>query len=404
MVRSVGLIIAVIAVGGFLVYILFNWLVGRSEIGAERYTPPNRKGGNSDEELETKRLDIGLATGLLTLIVIGIALPLYWLGEPGRQEGRVNFDDRSAAEEGRHIYEEACATCHGTVNGSGGSIGHTLLDNNSIYIASVDWQVPSLSAVLYRFSESEVRYVLDYGRPNTPMAAWGAPGGGPFTTQQIDNILAYLEEEQILPNELRNRVGAGLINTAREKALTENPSLADDRDALEDATMQIMTEAADNQVLYGELLFNNVGDSGVYGCARCHTPGWSYDADEYVDLTGGLIGPEISGGGAFGPSLRNGSTIRQFDTATEQESFVSSGSVNGIRYGNFGQGDGGGQMPSFGVCVGDRDAGDRDRIKRQGFCLEHNSGLLTPEQLSAIVAYERSSILNPPIGGFGEGS
>lgn len=396
MVRSVGLIIAIIAVGGFIVYLFFNWVAGRNEIGAELHTPPNRNAGIPDEKLETKRLDMGLATGLLTLIVIGIALPLYWLGEPGRQEGRITLDDENAAETGRHLYEERCASCHGTVSGAGGNIAHVLLDNDSTYLTTVDWKVPSLSTVLYRFSESEVRYVLDFGRPNTPMAAWGAPGGGPFTTQQVDNILAYLAEEQIMPAELRDRVDTGIISTAREMALKEKPNLAEDRDALEQETMRIVQEAETNEVLYGELLFNNVGDSGVYGCARCHTPGWSYDANDFVETTGGLIGPEISGGGAFGPSLRNGSTTRQFDTAIEQEAFVFSGSENGVRYGNFGQGDGGGQMPSFGICVGDRDAGDRDRIKRHEFCLQRNSGLLTQEQLSAIVAYERSEALNPP--------
>ena len=100
--------------------------------------------------------------------------------------------------------------------------------------------------------------------------------------------------------------------------------------------------------------------------------------------------PEIAGGGAFGPPLNNGGTTRQFDTAAEHEEFIKTGSQNGIKYGNFGQGDGGGQMPSFGVCVADRDAGDLEYIRRIEFCLTHGvEGLLTPEQIAAIVAYER---------------
>lgn len=392
MVRNVGLVIAAIAIGGFVIYWLFNWLAGRKEIGAELHTPPNRRTGDSDEKLETRRLDVGLATGLFSLIIIGIALPLYWLGEPGRQEGRIVRDDSHAVEQGRHLYEERCASCHGTVNGPGGQVNHVLLDNNSTYLANVSWQVPSLSAVLYRFSESEVRYVLDYGRPNTPMAAWGGPGGGPFTTQQVDDILAYIESEQILPAELRDRVSTGIIATARQKVLKENPELSEDIDAIERATTEMVEQAATNQVLMGELLFNNVGDGGVFGCARCHTPGWSYKADSLVESTGGLIGPEIVGGGAFGPSLRNGAVTRQFDTALEQAIFVGAGSENGVKYGNFGQGDGGGQMPSFGKCVGDRDAGDRDRIKRHNFCLSHNAGILTQEQLNAVVADRKSVV------------
>ena len=47
-------------------------------------------------------------------------------------------------------------------------------------------------------------------------------------------------------------------------------------------------------------------------------------------------------------------------------------------------------MPSFGVCVADRDAGDLEYISRIEFCLAHgDEGMLTPEQIAAIVAYER---------------
>ncbi len=394
MVRNIGLVIAVIAIGGFILYWIFNWFVGRREIGSEIYTAPNRKSGTSDEEMETRRLDLGLSAGLMSLLVIGIALPLYWLGEPGRQEGRVEHDDHQAVDEGKHLYEERCASCHGTVKGSGGSVSHVLLDNNNAYISTVSWRAPSLSAVFYRFSEDEVRYVLDYGRPNTPMAAWGAPGGGPFTTQQIESILAYLEDEQILTAALRDRVDTGIINTAREKVLAENPELVNDLPALEQAVADLLELAAQDQILYGELIFNNVGDSGAFGCARCHTPGWSYDADEYLEEAAGLINAEVPGGGGFGPNLRDDATLRQFDTAVEHQDFVFSGSQNGVRYGNYGQGDGGGQMPSFGMCVGDRDAADRDRIKRHEFCLIHNSGILDSEQLAAVVAYERSERLN----------
>ncbi len=394
MVRNIGLVIAIVVIGGFILYWIFNWFAGRREIGSELHTAPNRKQGTSDEEMETRRLDLGLSAGLMSLLVIGIALPLYWLGEPGRQEGRVAHDDHQAVDEGEHLYEERCASCHGTVRGSGGAVSHVLLDNNNTYISTVDWRAPSLSTVLYRFSEEEVRYVLNYGRTNTPMAAWGAPGGGPFTTQEIDSILAYLEDEQIMPAELKGRVDMGIINTAREKVLAENPELSNDLSALEQAVADLLELAGQDQILYGELIFNNVGDSGAFGCARCHTPGWSYDADEYLEETAGLINAEVPAGGAFGPNLRDGATLRQFDTAVEHENFVFSGSQNGVRYGNYGQGDGGGQMPSFGFCAGDRDAGERDRIKRHNFCLIHNSGILTPEQLAAVVAYERSTRLN----------
>ena len=45
---------------------------------------------------------------------------------------------------------------------------------------------PALNTVLYRFSEDEVRYILAYGRPFSPMSPWGIAGGGPMNDQQID--------------------------------------------------------------------------------------------------------------------------------------------------------------------------------------------------------------------------
>ena len=51
-----------------------------------------------------------------------------------------------------------------------------------------------------------MRYVLNYGRPGTPMAAWGGPGGGPLTTQQIDNLIDYMWSIQLTPEEMRDQV------------------------------------------------------------------------------------------------------------------------------------------------------------------------------------------------------
>ena len=51
----------------------------------------------------------------------------------------------------------------------------------------------------------------------------------------------------------------------------------------------------------------------------------------------------------MGPNLTNGSTVRQFPSDADQVDFVSSGSVNGKRYGQ--QGQGSGRMPGFGQLL-----------------------------------------------------
>jgi mono/diheme cytochrome c family protein len=401
--RTVGVIIAAVAIGGFLVYWLFNWFQGRAETGSEVELAPNRKEYLDDDTLETKKLDLSLAAGLATLAVVAVALPLYWLGEPGRQEGAVDFGDDQAVSRGATIFEESCAQCHGTVDGPGGVVDWVLLDDNGLFLDQVEWKAPSLGAVLYRFSEREVRYVLDYGRPNTPMPAWGAPGGGVLTTQQVDEVLAYLQSEQIEPDELTPRVVAGLDEAAFDQVLKDDEALltawvevqeTDDleaintlREEIQAQAVELLAAAEEDPELMGELLFINPADSGAYNCARCHTAGWSFDADE-VSVTNPLIPPTTPGGGGFAPNLTNGASVRQFETSDAQVSFVIDGSQNGVKYGNSGQGDGGGQMPGFGACHGDRDAGERDRIARAEFCNDRN-GTLTLEQIEAIVAYER---------------
>lgn len=412
--RNIGIVIAALAIGGFLVYWFFNWLQGREETGAELELAANRKPYMSDDELETKKLDLSLAAGLACLAIIGVALPLYWLGEPGRQEGREELNDVTFVNRGEELYAANCAQCHGTVDGPGGVVDFVLVDDNGIFVENVQWKAPSMATVLYRFSKEEVEYVLNFGRQNSPMPAWGAPGGGPLTSQQVEEVIDYMASEQIPLDEVRERVEAGLDPTARTLVLRDDPTLEGDEDAIDAAVEELLAEAETDPAVLGRLLFNNEADAGVYGCARCHTAGWSYDASE-IAKTNPLVPEEVPGGGGFGPSLVGGATLRQFDDAEEQISFVEVGVIEGQAYGNFGQGDGGGQMPAFGLCVGDRISDERDSIVRNDFCeavlieadradlteeefaalveetlAEHGgSGILTTEQIAAIVAYER---------------
>ncbi len=432
--RNLGMAIAVVAIVGFAIYLIYNVLwAGRGEKGSEVELAPNRKPYLSDEELETSKLDLALVSGLVTLVIIGVALPLYWLGEPGRQQGYLEYSRDQFTSRGAGLFEESCSSCHGG-GGLGGNTDHTVADDNGNFVAAIKWEVPALTTTLYRFSEEEVRHILNYGRPPTPMQAWGAPGGGPMTTQQVEELIQYIQSIQLSPDELEGEVLAGLIAQVRDDVLAANTSLSEQLDeanaavanaggddaAAEAASRQLATvEATITEVSEqyirdlasadrGELLFNN----GVYGCARCHTPrdSWQFTGPEeergagpvvlargsdaeaaMVAQLGNLIPADIPGGGGFGPNLTNGATLRQFDSADGHVGFVTIGSQEGVGYGNFGQGDGGGQMPAFGVCVGDRDSSDRSPIF--GFCtLEDGSsrpGTLTAAQIADIVAYER---------------
>ena len=376
--KSVGYLVAVVIIGGFLVYALVNVRRGRAEIGAELELAANRKPYVDDEQLEGRVLDRALTWGLILLGVIALTLPLYWLNEPGRQEGAVQDFNRKFTDRGSELFATTqdgglnCAGCHGP-EGVGGVANQTLTDPNGNFVEQVQWQAPALNTVLWRFSEDEVRYILVYGRPFSPMPAWGIDGGGPLNEQQIQNLIDYMWTIQLSPEEMQAEVQGELDRLTEEEGLNQD----DPREL-------------------GEALFNLGFDSGfaggAYSCGRCHTQGWSYGDEQVAD------GTIPAGSGAFGPNLTNGDTERQFPTNTEPAEgesqyqdmidFITIGSENGKQYGLHGQGSG--RMPGFGVSPNAVE--DVQRLRADLAGMSEDNGMFTPEQIEAIVIYEREVI------------
>jgi mono/diheme cytochrome c family protein len=330
--QRLGLAVVIALFLAWLAYIISQ--LGRSPAppGTEVELAPNRKPYFDDEVLEGPRLSKYLMIAFVLLAVTALGLPLYWLKEPDRQagaergflsraveRGRVLFLPTDSPEHGLHF---GCGGCHGA-DGSGGSTKYTLTD----YLGrqrAVQWRAPALNSVRSRYPKpenaqtghDELRTTVVYGRPNTPMPAWGVEGGGPMNAQQVDDLVAYIESIQVKPTDLRKPA---------EKYGTDGAALFD------------------------------------AFCARCHTKGWSYDE------------PQVQGGGAFGPNLTNGDTVRQFPDIASMIDFITSGSQFEKPYGVRGVGTG--RMPGF---------GDRG----EGVSQVH--GMLTPDQIRAIAEYERS--------------
>ena len=301
--RTIGFVILAIVFVGYVVYLILNSRSARYEVGSEIELAPNRKPYLEDEELEGSKLDKSLLAGLAMLALIGVGLPLYWLGEPGRHQGLIDDTDRVFADRGGELYVEGadCQQCHGA-EGTGGSAPFTITDPSSgDFVATVAWSAPALNTVLSRYSEDEVRHVLNYGRNNV-MPAWGAPGGGPLTPQQIDYLIYYLRRIQIPESELREIVDTGVreaiaehlgvsaddgavdewlgavdatVQEARAAALAADESLAENDKAIRRAGLELLAagEAPGSELYrtYGEILFNNPAAGGTYSCARCHT-------------------------------------------------------------------------------------------------------------------------------------
>ena len=381
-VQAIGTVIALVAVVGFVVYALFNIRAGRQEVGAEIELAANLKPYYDDDVLETRKLDRTLQLGLLTLAVIGIGLPAYWLAEPGRQEGAEETFSRVFASRGEELYTEGadCGACHGP-EGVGGVAPYTILDDENEFVAQVQWKAPALDTVLLRYDREEVEFVLNFGRPFSPMPAWGEPGGGPLTEQQIQNLIDYLASIQLSPEEARGQIEQAL---RAQLGLEEGDEI--DYDSLET----------------GEALFNLGQDSGfaggAYSCARCHTRGWSINADSAdppsADLTDYL--DYADGSGAYGPPLLSGIIPRQFAGVDALTEFLHIGTEDGMSYGQNGQAERG-MMPGF---------GDDPNTE-----LVDDDGMMTEEMIRAVARYVESldtgvddgGVTRGPVGAGGAG-
>ena len=369
--QAVAIVVFLVVIAGWIAFLLATNRKAKPEIGAEIELAANRKPYLDDEQLEGPRLERVLLWGVLSLMVIGVGLPLYWITEPNRQAGaKAYFADRAAGDTLHHgqpvgggaLFAPTaeggfnCAGCHGGASAIGGQVAYTLTDPKTGKLRQVQWKAPALNTATLRFTDDQLKDVLTYGRPFSPMPAWGLDGGGPMNDQQITNLIAYLHKIQISKKEAQD-AATKAAEAERQRLLGLGDSLAaaqaklaaattdDDKKTAQEAIDKIQAELAYNAGVYptaGQALFN-------MNCARCHTLGWSYDE------------PRAPGSGAYGPPLYNATS--QFPDAADQVDFVTAGRKRGERYGLNGQASG--RMPHFGT-------------------------FLTAKQIEAIVSYERS--------------
>lgn len=189
MTASIITVIAVV-IGIVWLGILFVSAVrgrGGEEIAA------NLRPGLNDQELETRRLERWQKAAIFFSGFLAVSLPLYFLTENRRQEGFVDEFATASITRGEHLVEEfGCFACHGPL-GAGGVA--TYVEKRSG--VTVQWEAPSLNDVLYRYDEDELNFWITYGRGNTPMPAWGLPGGGPLNEAQVVDVVNYLKTIQV---------------------------------------------------------------------------------------------------------------------------------------------------------------------------------------------------------------
>jgi mono/diheme cytochrome c family protein/cytochrome c553 len=349
--RLTLIIVNLIAFGTIGVIIL--WRVFSLRRNPEPKPPQNLTPFLPDEELEGRKLERVLFISLLTTGFIALTLFAYYVFEPSRSESAEDQFLEQSEERGAILFANdqspeydptrslLCADCHG-VDGKGGSTDFTIrsddprCDPSAAVTAEtpsyclpvqVTWKAPPLDVALLRYSREQVKDIVTFGRPGTPMPPWGVRSGkGVLNEQGIDDLVNYLESIKVTPEEAKERFTKEL-----EDARAQRPGVSD-----------------------GQLLFE-------LQCARCHTKNWSfYDPANPV---GPPPGPQ--GGGAFGPNLTGGSTLRQFAGpmgVEDQYDWVANGAPPNEAYGT--RGISTGRMPHF-------------------------ADVLSREQIQAIVEYER---------------
>jgi mono/diheme cytochrome c family protein len=347
--QGIAVGIAIVMILGWVAYLVMTAVRSDAKPGSEVELAPNRRPYLDDEALEGPRLEKTLSWGLILLAFLAVGLPLYWLGEPSRANGAERGFEKRSVNRGAELFQSTsvhlppghiaagCADCHGNA-GQGGGVNFTISPDKKdpTNVISVKWAAPALNTVFLRFQaasqatppgkpgDDQVRGILVYGRPPTPMPAWGVDGGGPLNDQQIDDLLAFLRSIQLKPGEAQKDPAQLIPQSGKSAADIGND---------------------------GKALFAGF-------CARCHTLGWSYRSS-YPEPAA------VMGGGAYGPNLTNGDTLRQFpgdSGRTDMIDFISMGSVPNKNYGR--RGIGNGRMPGFGQ-------------------------MLKPEQIQAIVDYVR---------------
>lgn len=180
--------IAMVVVGATLgVLILLVLVYGRPRRDRQEPPPANFHRGDPDSVLEGARLHRIQTWGLASAVFIAGFLSIYFVIEPFREAQWDKKFLRESIERGREEFVQGvqCAACHGPEGGGG--------------FASTDptWPAPPLNNELHRYTRTEVRRIIEMGRPGTPMPAWGVNFGGPLNDQRLDDVVNFLESIQL---------------------------------------------------------------------------------------------------------------------------------------------------------------------------------------------------------------
>ena len=195
---GLGAFVLIVVIGVFLIWVGYL-IISSRRVGKRKAeeTPPNLQPYLSDDQLENNRLTKILTSAVVAAGVLALLIPVYYIIESDRQAEAVEAQEELYIEEGHKWYTAfECVNCHGA-DGGGGGAAYTEERSG----LEVSWAVPSLNDVFYRYNEEEVEFWVVYGRDGSPMPANGLEGGGAMTSQEVDQVMAYIESLEISQDE-----------------------------------------------------------------------------------------------------------------------------------------------------------------------------------------------------------
>ncbi|MFQ5814501.1 MAG: c-type cytochrome [Anaerolineae bacterium] len=121
-------------------------------------------------------IDKKTVLALFLTLVMGGAFLVYWLNEPTRMAAASEEFRLRAVAQGRELYAEDCAMCHGAEGQGVPKIGRVL--NSKGLLTAMD--------------DAAIHDVIRDGRPNTGMPAFGEEHGGPLNEHQVEELTAFI--------------------------------------------------------------------------------------------------------------------------------------------------------------------------------------------------------------------
>lgn len=136
---------------------------------------PRRMPPPMDSAEDVRQLNRQYVIGLLCMVALIVAFPIYNAGEPSRRARALAEMQRQNVGLGRTTFRQHCASCHGD-DARGGRGAPTLASRE--FLAAV--------------TDRQMHWLISGGVPGSVMPAYDLDLGGPFTAQEIARVVTYL--------------------------------------------------------------------------------------------------------------------------------------------------------------------------------------------------------------------